>query len=45
MYHNIRARREAEGMKADVIIIGGGVIGTACACFLAERGANVLVLE
>jgi sarcosine oxidase subunit beta len=32
-------------MKFDVIIIGGGVIGTACAYFLAGRGAKVLVLE
>jgi glycine oxidase len=32
-------------MQADVIIIGGGVIGTACAYFLAGRGVNVLVLE
>lgn len=32
-------------MHADVIIIGAGVIGTACACFLARKGATVLVLE
>ena len=32
-------------MNADVIIIGGGVIGTACAYFLARRGVKVLVLE
>ena len=32
-------------MQPDVIIIGGGVIGTACAYFLAGRGAKVLVLE
>ena len=32
-------------MQSDVIIIGGGVIGTACAYFLAGRGAKVLVLE
>jgi glycine/D-amino acid oxidase-like deaminating enzyme len=32
-------------MKADVIIIGGGVIGTACAYFLSLRGARILLLE
>jgi len=32
-------------MHSDVIIIGGGVIGTACAYFLANKGARVLVLE
>ena len=32
-------------MQPDVIIIGGGVIGAACAYFLTERGAKVLVLE
>jgi len=32
-------------MQTDVIIIGGGVIGTACAYFLAERGVKVLMLE
>jgi glycine/D-amino acid oxidase-like deaminating enzyme len=32
-------------MQPDVIIIGGGVIGTACAYFLAGRGMKVLVLE
>lgn len=32
-------------MKADVIIIGAGVIGTACAYYLSQRGVGVLVLE
>ncbi|MBW2408399.1 MAG: FAD-binding oxidoreductase [Deltaproteobacteria bacterium] len=31
--------------KEDVIIIGGGVIGTACAYFLSRRGVKVLLLE
>ncbi len=32
-------------MKPDVIIIGAGVIGTACAYFLSLRGVKTLVLE
>jgi sarcosine oxidase subunit beta len=32
-------------MNADVIIVGGGVIGTACAYFLSLRGVKVLLLE
>jgi sarcosine oxidase subunit beta len=32
-------------MNSDVIIIGGGIIGTACAHFLAVKGARVLLLE
>ena len=32
-------------MHSEVIIIGGGVIGTACAYFLSKRGVKVLVLE
>lgn len=32
-------------MSADVIVIGGGVAGCACAAHLAERGLSVLLLE
>jgi sarcosine oxidase subunit beta len=32
-------------MNSEVIIIGGGIIGTACAYFLSRRGMKVLVLE
>jgi glycine/D-amino acid oxidase-like deaminating enzyme len=32
-------------MNVDVIIVGGGVIGTACAYFLSRRGVKVLLLE
>ncbi|HET9370491.1 MAG TPA: FAD-dependent oxidoreductase, partial [Vicinamibacterales bacterium] len=32
-------------MKADVAVIGGGVVGVACALELARRGASVTVLE
>lgn len=32
-------------MKKDVVIIGAGVIGVACARELAQRGVNVTVLE
>ena len=29
----------------DVAIVGGGIVGASCAYFLAERGADVLLLE
>lgn len=32
-------------MKQDIVVIGGGVIGVACAVELARRGAQVTVLE
>ena len=32
-------------MNSDVVIIGGGIIGTACAYFLAGKGARVMDLE
>lgn len=32
-------------MKAQVIIVGGGVIGVACAYFISRRGMQVLILE
>lgn len=31
--------------QSDVLILGGGVIGLACALYLLERGASVRVLE
>lgn len=32
-------------MKTDVVVIGGGLTGTACAWFLAREGAAVTLLE
>ena len=31
--------------SADVVVAGGGIVGAACAFFLARRGASVIVLE
>ena len=31
--------------RADVVVVGGGVMGASIACHLAERGADVLLLE
>ncbi len=32
-------------MKTDIVVIGGGVIGTAIAYYLTKRGKNVVLLE
>jgi glycine/D-amino acid oxidase-like deaminating enzyme len=33
------------GMTADVVIVGAGIVGAACAAELAARGLNVMVLD
>lgn len=32
-------------LDADVVIVGAGIIGSACACLLAQAGLRVVVLE
>ena len=31
--------------EADVIIVGGGIVGTATAFFLRQRGVSVILVE
>ena len=38
-------RRDTREHSADVVIVGGGIAGTASAFYLASRGANVVVCE
>jgi glycine/D-amino acid oxidase-like deaminating enzyme len=33
------------GRPADVVVVGGGIVGTAAAAFLAEAGAQVVLVE
>lgn len=33
------------GRVADVVVVGGGIVGTAAAAFLAEAGAGVVLVE
>ena len=33
------------GPSADVVVVGGGIVGTAAAAFLAEAGARVVLVE
>src|ERR687894_447990 len=40
-----RGWRSCARAAADVVVVGGGVIGAACAYELAGRGARVVVLE
>ena len=35
----------AQGRSADVVVIGGGIVGTAAAAFLAGAGARVILVE
>ena len=35
----------AEGRGADVMVVGGGAIGLACARAVAAQGGSVIVLE
>jgi sarcosine oxidase, subunit beta len=35
----------SKSLKADVIIIGAGIIGASCAFRLSDRGFRVLMLE
>ena len=35
----------SKSLKADVIIIGAGIIGASCAFRLSEQGLKVLILE
>src|SRR5947207_15598708 len=35
----------SKGLKADVIIIGAGIIGASCAFRLSEQGLKVVILE
>lgn len=36
---------QSEGYTADVIVIGAGIIGAACALYLARAGASVTVVD
>jgi len=37
--------RSHSGRPADIVVIGGGIVGMAAAAFLAEAGARVVVVE
>lgn len=42
---NVDARTTVRMRQADVIIIGGGIMGTATAFFLRQRGRSVILIE
>ena len=39
------ASDEQPPVRADVVIVGGGIIGTSAALFLAERGVSAVLVE
>ncbi len=44
-HSEIRGARWGMGSAVDVVIVGGGIAGTASAYYLAKRGAAVVVCE
>lgn len=45
-FYLLSATKRVKGMeRADVIVIGGGIIGVCTAYFLAEKGVNLILLE
>ena len=40
-----RASQGGAGAAKHVVVVGGGVVGTSCAYFLAKRGCDVTLLE
>jgi glycine/D-amino acid oxidase-like deaminating enzyme len=40
-----RGTRGVSGTSADVVVVGGGIVGTAAAALLAEAGARVTLVE
>ncbi|MDQ6954573.1 MAG: glycine oxidase ThiO [Mariprofundaceae bacterium] len=45
MVRFIMPQATSEGMGMKVVVIGGGIIGCLTACFLKQRGVDVIVLE
>lgn len=45
MESSVLPHSKATAARADVLVVGGGVVGIACALELARRGAAVTVLE
>src|SRR5207244_6840790 len=41
MYH----AQESHMQQTDILVIGGGIAGTATACYLAQYGHQVILLE
>ncbi|TMI02923.1 MAG: FAD-binding oxidoreductase, partial [Betaproteobacteria bacterium] len=39
------ATKEALPGEADVVIVGGGIVGCAAAYYLAKRGASAVLIE
>jgi sarcosine oxidase subunit beta len=35
----------SRGAVADVVIVGGGIMGSSCALFLRQRGCSVRLIE
>lgn len=43
--HLMSTSKESELMQCDVLVVGGGPVGSSCATLLAEKGFRVIMLE
>lgn len=43
--NNFKANKVKIPEKTEVVVVGGGIMGTACAYYLTQRGVDVVLYE